>query len=98
MATIGENMSLRRSVALSVDNGIVASYIHKRHCSMDWEKIGVLIALESEGDAGKLTEIGKQIAMHVAATSPLSLNKEELDPDVVAKRARGADRAGQRIR
>ena len=84
VGTIGENMSLRRSGALSVDKGIVASYVHNAIAD-GLGKIGVLVALESDGDAGKLEAIGKQIAMHVAATSPLSLNKEDLDPDVVAK-------------
>ena len=56
------------------------SYVHNAIAD-GLGKIGVLVALESDGDAGKLEEIGKQIAMHVAATSPLSLNKDELDPD-----------------
>ena len=84
VGTIGENMSLRRSVALEVDKGIVASYIHNGIAD-GLGKIGVLVALESDGDACKLQEIGRQIAMHVAATSPLSLNKDELDPDVIKK-------------
>ena len=84
VGTIGENMSLRRSTALSVDKGIVASYIHNAIAD-GLGKIGVLVALESEGDAGKLEEIGRQIAMHVAATSPLSLSKDDLDPEIVAK-------------
>ena len=84
VGSIGENMSLRRSGALSVDKGIVASYVHNAIAD-GLGKIGVLVALESDGDAAKLEAIGKQIAMHVAATSPLSLNKDELDPDVVAK-------------
>jgi elongation factor Ts len=84
VGTIGENMSLRRSTALEVDKGIVASYIHNAIAD-GLGKIGVLIALESDGDATKLEAIGKQIAMHVAATSPLSLNKDELDPEVIAK-------------
>ena len=75
VGTIGENMSLRRSAALcSVDKGIVASYVHNAIAD-GLGKIGVLVALESEGDADKLEAIGKQIAMHVAATSPLSLEQ-----------------------
>ncbi len=84
VGTIGENMSLRRSGALCVDKGVVASYVHNAIAD-GLGKIGVLVALESAGDASKLEAIGKQIAMHVAATSPLSLNKDELDADVVAK-------------
>ncbi len=84
VGTIGENMSARRSTALSVDKGIVASYVHNAIAD-GLGKIGVLVALQSDGDADKLEAIGKQIAMHVAATSPLSLSKDDLDPDVVAK-------------
>ncbi len=84
VGTIGENMSLRRSAALAVEKGVVASYIHNAIAD-GLGKIGVLVALESTGDADKLEAIGKQIAMHVAATSPLALTKDELDPDVVAK-------------
>ena len=84
VGTIGENMSLRRSATLQVDKGVVASYVHNALAD-GLGKIGVLVALQSDGDVGKLEEVGKQIAMHVAATSPLSLNKDDLDPDVVAK-------------
>jgi elongation factor Ts len=84
VGTIGENMSLRRSAALGVKKGIVASYVHNAIAD-GLGKIGVLVALESDGDAAKLEEIGKQIAMHVAATSPLSLSKDELDAAVVEK-------------
>jgi len=84
VGTIGENMSARRSTALSVDKGIVASYVHNAIAD-GLGKIGVLVALQSDGDADKLEVIGKQIAMHVAATSPLSLSKDDLDADVVAK-------------
>ncbi len=84
VGTIGENMSLRRSAAIRVDQGIVASYVHNAIAD-GLGKIGVLVALESDGDAGKLEEIGKQIAMHVAATAPLSLSKDDLDQAVVAK-------------
>ncbi len=84
VGTIGENMSARRSTALSVDKGLVASYVHNAIAD-GLGKIGVLVALSSDGDADKLEAIGKQIAMHVAATSPLSLSKDDLDPEVVAK-------------
>jgi elongation factor Ts len=84
VGTIGENMNLRRSVALSVENGVVATYIHNAIAD-SLGKIGVLVALESTGDAAKLEEIGRQVAMHIAATSPLSLNRDELDPEIVEK-------------
>ncbi len=82
IATIGENMSLRRAAVLSVSSGVVATYVHSAIAD-NLGKIGVLVALESEGDAGELAAFGRKIAMHVAATSPLSLGVEDLDPAVV---------------
>lgn len=84
VGTIGENMTLRRSEALEVSAGAVAAYVHNQVAS-GLGKIGVLVALESTGDAGKLAELGRQIAMHVAATSPLAATEAELDPAVVEK-------------
>ena len=79
VATIGENMSLRRVKQMSVPQGVVASYVHNA-VAPSAGKIGVLVALESTGDAAKLTALGKQIAMHVAATNPQSLSTADLDP------------------
>jgi elongation factor Ts len=79
VGTIGENMTVRRSEKLSVENGVVASYIHSQVVD-GLGKIGVLVALESTGDTGKLEALGRQLAMHVAATSPLAANVEDLDP------------------
>ncbi len=84
VGTIGENMSFRRSVGLTANPGVVASYIHNATAD-GLGKIGVLVALKSDGDAEKLAALGKQIAMHVAATSPLALKDSDLDPAVVAK-------------
>lgn len=84
IATIGENMNLRRAAYLSVPNGVVASYIHNQVVD-GLGKIGVLVALESAGDAGKLNELGRQIAMHVAAAAPQALDVASLDPAVVEK-------------
>ncbi len=84
VAKIGENMSFRRMAKLSVKDGVVAGYIHNS-VAPGMGKIGVLVALESTGDKDKLAALGKNIAMHVAATSPLALNIEDLDADVVAK-------------
>ncbi|WP_428696946.1 translation elongation factor Ts [Stappia sp.] len=84
IATIGENMSLRRSAALSVSSGAVATYVHSAIAD-NLGKIGVLVALESEGDAGEVAAFGRKIAMHVAATNPLSLGVEDLDQDVVER-------------
>ncbi|GGB60435.1 elongation factor Ts [Roseibium aquae] len=84
IATIGENMTLRRTAKLEVSEGVVASYIHGA-VSEGKGKIGVLVALQSSGDAAKLEALGRQIAMHVAASSPLSLNTEELDQAVIER-------------
>ena len=82
VGTIGENMSVRRSAQLNVENGVVASYIHNA-VGDGLGKIGVLVALESTGDKDKLEAFGRQLAMHVAATNPLSLSTDDLDPAVV---------------
>jgi elongation factor Ts len=79
VATIGENMGLRRGVALQVKSGVVASYVHSA-VAPGLGKIGVLVAIESTGDAAKLQALGKQIAMHVAAANPQSLSITEVDP------------------
>lgn len=84
VAKIGENMSFRRMAKLSVNDGVVATYIHNA-VAPNMGKIGVLVALESSGDKDKLAALGKNIAMHVAATNPLALNVDDLDADVVAK-------------
>lgn len=84
VGTIGENMSLRRTARLSVPKGVVASYMHNA-AAPGLGKIGVLVALESDGDTAKLAEIGRQVAMHVAATSPLAVSPAELDPAVVER-------------
>ena len=78
IATIGENMSLRRAKLLSVAQGIVASYVHNA-LAPNLGKIGVLVALESAADPVKLAELGKQIAMHVAAARPEALSIEDVD-------------------
>lgn len=84
IATIGENMSLRRAVVMEVSEGVVASYVHNAAAD-NLGKIGVLVALESSGDADKLAAIGRQVAMHVAATNPLAATRDEMDPDVVER-------------
>ena len=84
IATIGENMQLRRVESLSVTNGVVANYVHSALIP-GAGKIGVLVALESEGDTAKLEQLGKQIAMHVAAARPEALTIEEVDPDMLER-------------
>jgi elongation factor Ts len=84
IAKIGENMSLRRSALLSVGQGVVASYVHNS-VSDGLGKIGVLVALESPGNADELAAIGRQVAMHVAASNPLAVDASGLDPAMVAR-------------
>jgi elongation factor Ts len=84
IATIGENMSLRRARKLSVGKGVVASYVHTP-VTPTMGKIGVLVALESAGDPAKLAAFGKQLAMHIAATNPQSVSVAELDPASVER-------------
>ncbi len=79
IATIGENMNLRRAAMVEVSNGFVSTYVHNAFGD-HLGKIGVLVGLESTIDAAKLDEIGRKIAMHIAATSPLSLSVDDLDP------------------
>jgi elongation factor Ts len=84
VATIGENMTLRRAASLSVGSGVVASYIHNQIFD-GLGKIGVLVALESNGQADELAALGRQIAMHVAAANPQALDPSGLDPQLVAR-------------
>lgn len=84
VATIGENMNFRRAKVLSVKDGVVISYMHNQ-ITPGLGKIGVLVALESTGDKAKLTEVGKQIAMHIAAATPLFLSVEDVDHGALAR-------------
>jgi len=87
VATIGENLSVRRAVALAVQPGVVASYVHNAS-SPELGKIGVLVALKSTADKSKLATLGRQIAMHVAAASPLALKPEHLAKELVERERR----------
>ena len=78
IATIGENMNLRRSCVLEVDTGIICSYIHNA-VKPDLGKIGVLVALESTAGAQQLETLGKQISMHVAAANPLAMSRSDIN-------------------
>ena len=84
IATIGENMNIRRSELLTVSNGVVISYVHNS-VKEGLGRLGVLVGIESEADKVSLSTVGKQIAMHIAATSPQSLNIEDLDQDLVKR-------------
>ena len=84
IATIGENMNIRRVEYLEVSEGVVVSYIHNK-ITEDLGKLGVIVAIESQAEQSQLLKVGKQIAMHIAATSPKSLNIEDLDSDLVKR-------------
>ena len=84
IATIGENMMVRRSARFQVAHGAVAAYVHNA-AAPELGRIGVLVAVEGQGDQAKLQELGKKVAMHVAATQPLSLSTEDLDPAAIEK-------------
>ena len=79
VATLGENLSLRRMASVAVDKGVVASYVHNA-AAPGLGKIGVLVGLESAGDPAKLAAFGRQVAMHVAAANPQSVTIAEVDP------------------
>ena len=95
IATIGENQSVRRMRSVSVNNGVVVPYVHNA-AAPGLGKIGVLVALESEGDKSALEALGKQIAMHIAAAFPLALDAAGLDAEMIKReRAIAAEKAAE---
>ena len=96
IATIGENMTARRMARFVVAEGVVAAYVHNA-VAPDLGRIGVMVALQSTAsDKDKLTEVGRKIGMHIAATSPLSLSVADIDPAAVEReRAIFAEQAAQ---
>jgi elongation factor Ts len=82
IATIGENMNLRRAALLSVEKGVMASYVHNAQ-EPGLGKIAVLVGLETSGDAGQLEQLGKQLAMHVAAANPQAISRDDLGPEAL---------------
>ncbi|MEE9479101.1 MAG: translation elongation factor Ts [Kiloniellales bacterium] len=103
VGTIGENMILRRIAALSVEQGVVAGYVHNQ-IAPGLGKIGVLVALQSGGDPAALAGLGKKLAMHVAAAAPVAIDKDAIDPavlererDVLAEQARASGKAEEII-
>lgn len=84
VATIGENQQLRRMKTVSVAKGVVVPYVHNA-AAPNLGKIGVLVALESEADAGTLEALGKQLAMHIAAAFPQALDADGLDAQVIER-------------
>jgi len=84
IATVGENMQLRRAGRFQVARGAVAAYVHNQ-VAPDVGRIGVLVAVEGEGDQAELQALGKKIAMHIAATQPMSLSADDLDPAAIER-------------
>ena len=84
VAAIGENMTVRRTAALTVKDGVVASYVHNQ-IAPGMGKIGVIVALESTGNKASLSEFGRMLAMHVAATNPVALALDQVPADVLAR-------------
>ena len=84
IATIGENMNIRRIEYLEVSEGVLVSYVHNK-VKENLGKLGVIVAIESKANKDQLTDVGKQIAMHIAATSPKSLNIDDLDANLVKR-------------
>jgi len=84
IGSVGENMTLRRTAYLAADKGTVASYVHNQ-ASPGLGKIGVIVALESTGDAKALETFGKQVAMHIAAANPQAVDTTSLDQDLVER-------------
>ncbi|MDG1030908.1 MAG: translation elongation factor Ts [Alphaproteobacteria bacterium] len=84
IATVGENMSLRRMEKVSVESGAIVPYIHNATAD-GLGRIGVLVGLSSSADSAVLSGVGKQIAMHIAATTPASISVDDLDPEMVAR-------------
>jgi elongation factor Ts len=84
IAKIGENMSLRRTAAFQVSQGVVAAYVHNQ-VGPGLGKIGVLVALESAGDTEKLAAFGNQLAMHVAAAAPQAVSAEDVDASALER-------------
>jgi elongation factor Ts len=84
IATIGENMQARRSAKFVVPQGAVAAYVHNQ-AGTDVGRLGVLVAAESSGPHDRVTDIARKVAMHIAATNPLSLSVDDIDPTAVER-------------
>ncbi|HMT14355.1 MAG TPA: translation elongation factor Ts, partial [Aestuariivirga sp.] len=84
VATIGENMTVRRTACLEVTDGIIASYMHNQ-AAPGMGKIGVLVALDSKGSKDELAQFGRMLAMHIAATNPVALNIDSVPAETLAR-------------
>ncbi|MER8749877.1 translation elongation factor Ts [Mesorhizobium sp. M1050] len=84
VGTIGENMGFRRSAKLTVPHGAVATYVHNAVAD-GLGKLGVLVAIETTGNEHAAHAFARQVAMHVAATNPMALTAEQIDPAAVER-------------
>jgi elongation factor Ts len=84
VATIGENLGVRRTAEVSVGDGVVSDYVHNR-AGDGVGKIGVLVGVESKGDKATIATLGRQLAMHIAAAGPAAVTAEELDPKLIER-------------
>ncbi len=84
IAKIGENMNLRRSAVIEVSDGVIGNYVHNA-VKPGMGKLGVIVGLESKGDKAVLAALGKQLAMHITNTSPLSVSPDDIDQEIVAR-------------
>ena len=84
IATIGENMTIRRAALLHVEHGVIAQYMHNA-VGDGLGRLGVLVALESTGDAAALNDMGRKIAQHIAAINPVALDSSSIDPETIAR-------------
>lgn len=84
VSTIGENMGVRRTSSLKVNNGVIGSYVHNQ-AAPGLGKIGVLVALESTGNKEELSAFGRLLSMHVAATNPVAMDLAGVPPETLAR-------------
>ena len=84
VATIGENMNVRRTAEVSVADGVVAGYVHNKAAD-GVGKIGVLVGVESKGDKEAVGQLARQLALHIAAAAPAAITIEDLDPALIEK-------------
>lgn len=84
VGTIGENMVLRRSARVQVSDGAIGTYMHNA-ATPELGKIGVIVGLESSGDKAKLEDLGRKLAMHIAATNPIAVTQDDIDPAVIER-------------
>ncbi|MEL6374883.1 MAG: translation elongation factor Ts [Pseudomonadota bacterium] len=84
VASIGENMSVRRTATMQANDGVIGTYVHNKVAD-NLGKIGVMVHVRSDGDKAKLADFARQLAMHIAAAAPLALTADDLDKDVIER-------------